>query len=82
MSYSGNGGRLYLSRARKVTEMCRYVVIIVALLVTFLPDWSLADRTTMTRQEIRTLRITERPSRPGHFYGNTVRRLNERRSGR
>ena len=62
--------------------MCRYVVIIVALLVTFLPDWSLADRTTMTREEIRSLPITERPNRPGHFYGNTVRRLSSRRGGR
>ncbi len=34
------------------------------------------------RQAIRQTPILERPSRPGHFYGNTVRRLNGIRSGR
>ncbi len=29
----------------------------------------------LTRQEIRNMPILERPNRPGHFYGNTVRRL-------
>ena len=29
---------------------------------------------TLTRKEIREMPILERPSRPGHFYGNTVRR--------
>lgn len=28
----------------------------------------------MTRQEIRSMPILERPNRPGHFYGNSVRR--------
>ena len=27
------------------------------------------------RREIRATPILERPDRPGHFYGNTVRRL-------
>ncbi len=30
--------------------------------------------TTLTRTEIRAMPIHNRPSRPGHFYGNTVRR--------
>lgn len=34
------------------------------------------------RQAIRQTPILERPSRPGHFYGNTVRRLNGVRSTR
>ncbi len=34
------------------------------------------------RQTIRQTPILERPSRPGHFYGNTVRRLNGIRSSR
>jgi len=34
------------------------------------------------RQAIRQTPILERPSRPGHFYGNTVRRLNGIRSSR
>jgi len=31
------------------------------------------------RQAIRNTPLLERPNRPGHFYGNTVRRVNERR---
>ena len=31
------------------------------------------------RQAIRNAPLLERPNRPGHFYGNTVRRVNERR---
>jgi hypothetical protein len=31
-------------------------------------------RTTMSRGEIRQMPILERPGRPGHFYGNAVRR--------
>ncbi|MBP3694372.1 MAG: hypothetical protein J6J31_08070 [Thermoguttaceae bacterium] len=33
----------------------------------------------LTRQEIRNMPLLERPNRPGHFYGNTVRRLYYRR---
>ena len=33
-----------------------------------------AAATNLTRAEIRAMPIQERPSRPGHFYGNTVRR--------
>ncbi len=32
------------------------------------------------RQAIRVTPLLERPDRPGHFYGNTVRRINERRA--
>lgn len=31
-------------------------------------------RTGYTRQEIRSMPMVARPSRPGHFIGNTVRR--------
>ena len=34
-----------------------------------------------TRQSIKSMPIVARPSRPGHFYGNTVRRVHQRRSG-
>jgi len=34
------------------------------------------------RQAVRQTPILERPSRPGHLYGNTVRRLNGVRSTR
>ena len=32
----------------------------------------------LTRQEIRSMDILDRPNRPGHFYGNTVRRRHGR----
>jgi len=35
-----------------------------------------------TRQQIRQLPILARPNRPGHFYGNTVRRIYHRRMSR
>jgi len=34
------------------------------------------------RETIRQMPILERPNRPGHFYGNTVRRLHALRTGR
>lgn len=34
--------------------------------------------TAISRNEIRSMPITERPNRPGHFYGNTVRRRVDR----
>ena len=33
------------------------------------------------RQTIHAMPILERPSRPGHFYGNTVRRRSSRQTG-
>jgi hypothetical protein len=35
-----------------------------------------------SRAAIRQMPITARPSRPGHFYGNTVRRMHRLRGGR
>ena len=37
-----------------------------------------ARETTLTRRDIRQMPILERPSRPGHFYGNAVRRNSSR----
>jgi hypothetical protein len=34
----------------------------------------MARETSLSRKEIRAMPILQRPSRPGHFYGNTVRR--------
>ncbi len=36
---------------------------------------------SMTREQIRSLPILERPNRFGHFYGNTVRRRYYRHHG-
>lgn len=33
------------------------------------------------REAIRSLPLLERPNRPGHIYGNTVRRIYHRRYG-
>jgi hypothetical protein len=33
-----------------------------------------AAATTLSRAEIKAMPIEQRPNRPGHFYGNTVRR--------
>ena len=34
-----------------------------------------STRADLTREQIRQMPLLERPNRPGHFYGNTVRRL-------
>jgi hypothetical protein len=46
-----------------------------------IPSPTQAANTPATKTSIRSMPITERPSRPGHFYGNTVRRVHQRRSG-
>ena len=57
---------------------CTVFAILVA--AQFVVPWTvLAKQTTLTRQEIRDKPILERPSRPGHFYGNTVRRNHVRK---
>jgi hypothetical protein len=33
------------------------------------------------REAIRQMPLLMRPNRPGHFYGNTVRRMHARRNG-
>ncbi len=33
------------------------------------------------REAIRRMPLLMRPNRPGHFYGNTVRRMHARRNG-
>jgi hypothetical protein len=39
-----------------------------------------ATAATPRREAIKEMPLLERPNRFGHFYGNTVRRINERRS--
>lgn len=38
--------------------------------------------TAQEREAIRQTPLLERPNRPGHFYGNTVRWLHDRRTPR
>ena len=45
------------------------------------PSANVLSLTGATRREaIRSMPLLERPNRPGHFYGNTVRWLNSRRT--
>ncbi len=37
-----------------------------------------ASKHALTRQDIRNMPLLDRPNRPGHFYGNTVRRRHSR----
>jgi hypothetical protein len=60
-------------------------IVLFALLVTSIPEAahaSLADNlfkvhTAAERDAIRHMPLEKRPNRFGHFYGNTVRRLNK-----
>jgi hypothetical protein len=53
----------------------RYLVAVAVVGANLLVVSSgLARETTLSRKEIRSMPILERPSRLGHFYGNTVRR--------
>ena len=50
------------------------ILIAVAAIFAAAPTEALGQqRVIMTPQDIRSLPITERPNRPGHIYGNTVR---------
>lgn len=40
------------------------------------------EASAYNREVIRSMPITSRPMRPGHFYGNTVRRVHHLRGGR
>lgn len=54
--------------------MIRCTLLAVVAAVQFFTPSMASARTNLTRREIRQMPIMERPSRPGHFYGNTVRR--------
>lgn len=61
--------------------MMRYFVFAVLLVLAMISSVSATERATagLTRAQIRQMPLLERPNRPGHFYGNTVRWLHERR---
>lgn len=61
----------------------RYLMIIVAMLgsLGFEEGSQAAGSANLSREQIRQMPIVTRPSRPGHFYGNTVRRAHNRRGG-
>jgi hypothetical protein len=39
-----------------------------------------AANRTEVRQQIRSMPLTQRPNRPGHIYGNNVRRIHHLRN--
>jgi len=63
----------------------RLWILAVLLVFELVSGVSFAANTTsaknVSRAEIRSMPITQRPSRPGHFYGNTVRRRHTRHHG-
>lgn len=56
--------------------MLKNVVTATVVLVAVAFGHQASAYTPAQRATIRAMPITERPYRPGHFYGNTVRFLN------
>lgn len=54
--------------------MVRFAMLVVLVAGAFSMPSTVLARTNLSRREIKQMPILERPSRPGHFYGNTVRR--------
>lgn len=60
------------------------LVLSFVVLLSLSTLWSgnlLANSRQQYREAIRSMPLLERPNRFGHFYGNTVRRINHRRHG-
>lgn len=49
--------------------------VVFALSLSVLPQAVSAVTPAYERQMIQQMHILDRPNRPGHFYGNTVRRI-------
>ena len=61
----------------------RYLVMALVAGINLITVASVEARgTALTRQQIKSTPILERPSRVGHFYGNTVRRRANRETSR
>ncbi|REK15737.1 MAG: hypothetical protein DWQ37_07925 [Planctomycetota bacterium] len=55
------------------------ITMLALLVLATVASWAAArNYTGLSRQQIRSMPILERPSRPGHFYGNAVRRRHQR----
>ena len=59
----------------------RYAILAAVLVVPFVALSNASAAASLSRREIRQMPILERPSRPGHFYGNSVRRTATRQTG-
>ena len=60
--------------------LARYVILAIVAAASCAVPSSASAAAEMTRRDIRSVPIVERPSRPGHFYGNAVRRNNSRKT--
>ena len=60
--------------------MIRRALMFTVALVLFAGAFATASESGLSRQEIRSMNILDRPYRPLHFYGNTVRRRYHRAS--
>ncbi len=62
------------------------VLCSLALVGAFLFGFQATNLNGMTRAEyrsyVRAMPLLQRPNRPGHFYGNNVRRVHHWRHGR
>jgi hypothetical protein len=59
----------------------RILIATTLIAAAVMPSLADAAQTSDSRSTIKSMPIVSRPSRPGHFYGNTVRRVHQRRSG-
>ncbi|HEX4147272.1 MAG TPA: hypothetical protein VHY91_27490 [Pirellulales bacterium] len=59
----------------------RILIATALIAAAVMPSPADAASSTDSRTSIKSMPIVARPSRPGHFYGNTVRRVHQRRSG-
>ncbi|MBI1248610.1 hypothetical protein GC197_12315 [bacterium] len=57
-------------------------VFSLALMATLWFGFQANTASAMTRAQIRSMPLLERPNRIGHFYGNNVRRVHHWRHGR
>jgi hypothetical protein len=60
--------------------MIRRALMFTVALVLFASAFATASELGLSRQEIRSMNILDRPYRPFHFYGNAVRRRYHRAS--
>jgi hypothetical protein len=55
------------------------ILIALTLIAAAVLPGPVSAATASSRAAIKSMPITERPNRVGHFYGNTVRRVHNRR---